>query len=135
MTSCCHFSLILRIILIFPIDQNRSIDHIAVLADSKKKKNCFTKVHFVGPLIDWTLCDPPHGFQCQGGSLACTLSCLHMVNLKVTFGATPTFSTNMGVWCMPPLFHRFPTALEQFCQKYWKLGNIAYSADMQVTHV
>ena len=35
MMSCCHFSLILRIILIFPLGQNHSIDHIAVLADSK----------------------------------------------------------------------------------------------------
>ena len=40
----------------------------------------------------WTLCDPPHGFQSQGGSLIC----LHVMNLRVTSGATPDFSTNMG---------------------------------------
>ena len=46
-----------------------------------------------------TLCDPPHGFQSQGGSLACTLTCLCMVNLRVMSGTKPNFSTNRGVHC------------------------------------
>ena len=50
--------------------------------------------------IFWTSCDPPHGFQSQGGSLACTFTCLHAVNLRVMFGATPAFSTNRGVHCI-----------------------------------
>ena len=65
---------------------------------------CWTKVYFVGPLIapilDPPLCDPPHGFQSQGGSLSCTLTCLCAVNPRVTSGATPAFSTNSGVHCI-----------------------------------
>ena len=58
---------------------------------------------FVGPRsilwshwlpLFWTSCDPPNGFQSQGGSLARILTCLHVVNLSVTSGATPAFSTN-----------------------------------------
>ena len=51
-------------------------------------------------LLFWTLCVLPHGFQIQSGYLACTLSCLHAVILKVTSGATPAFSTNRGVHCI-----------------------------------
>ena len=42
----------------------------------------WTKVHFVGPLIAPILdfVTPPHGFQSQGGSLTCTLTCLHAVH-------------------------------------------------------
>ena len=47
----------------------------------------------------WTSCDPPHGFQSQGGSLTCTLTCLHVVSLRVMSGATPAFSTNRSVHC------------------------------------
>ena len=45
---------------------------------------------FVGPRsilwshwlpLFWTLRDPFHGLQSQGGSLTCTLTCLHAVNL------------------------------------------------------
>ena len=45
----------------------------------------------------WTSCVLPRGFQIQSGYLACTLSCLRAVNLKVTTVVTPAFSTNMGV--------------------------------------
>ena len=49
----------------------------------------------------WTLYDPSHGFQSQGGSLTCTLTCLHAVNLRVTSQwPTPAFSTNKSVNCM-----------------------------------
>ena len=51
-------------------------------------------------LLFWTSCVLPHGFQIQSGYLACTLSCLHAVILKVTSGATPAFSTNRGVHCI-----------------------------------
>ena len=51
-------------------------------------------------LLFWTLCVLPHGFQIQSGYLACTLSCLHAVTLKVTSGTTPAFSTNRGVHCI-----------------------------------
>ena len=67
---------------------------------SVKQCFCWTKVHFVGPLIA-TILDfhviPPMGFQSQGGSLTCILNYLHMVNLRVTSGATSAFSTNRGV--------------------------------------
>ena len=46
----------------------------------------------------WTLCDPLHGFRRQDGSFACTLTCFHAVDLRVTSGATP-FSTNRSVNC------------------------------------
>ena len=48
----------------------------------------------------WTSCVLPYGFQIQSGYLACTLPCLHAVILKVTSGATPTFSTNRGEHCI-----------------------------------
>ena len=51
-------------------------------------------------LLFWTSCVLPHGFQIQSGYLACTLSCLHAVILKVTSGGTPAFSTNRGVHCI-----------------------------------
>ena len=51
-------------------------------------------------LLFWTSCVLPHGFQIQSGYLACTLSCLHAVILKVTSGVTPAFSTNRGVHCI-----------------------------------
>ena len=51
-------------------------------------------------LLFWTSCVLRHGFQSQSGYLACTLSCLHAVILKVTSGATPAFSTNRGVHCI-----------------------------------
>ena len=69
---------------------------------------CFFLI-FVGPRsilwghclpLFWTSCDPPHGFQSQGGSLTCTITCLCVVNLRVTSGATPAFSTNRGVHCI-----------------------------------
>ena len=46
------------------------------------------------------LCDTPHRFPSQGGSFACTLTCLCMVNLRVTSGATPAFSTNRSSKCV-----------------------------------
>ena len=51
-------------------------------------------------LLFWTSCVLPHGFQIQSGYLACTLSCLHAVILKVTSGVTPAFSTNRSVHCI-----------------------------------
>ena len=51
-------------------------------------------------LLFWTSCVLPHGFQIQSGYLACTLSCLHAVILKVMSGVTPAFSTNRGVHCI-----------------------------------
>ena len=48
----------------------------------------------------WISCVLPHGFQIQSGYLACTLSCLHAMILKVTTGVTPAFSTNSGVHCI-----------------------------------
>ena len=51
-------------------------------------------------LLFWTSCVLPHGFQIQSGYLACTLSCLCAVILKVTAGVTPAFSTNRGVHCI-----------------------------------
>ena len=48
----------------------------------------------------WTLCDPSHEFHSQGGSLTCTLTWLHAVNLRVQSGATPAFSTNRSVNCV-----------------------------------
>ena len=51
-------------------------------------------------LLFWTSCVLPHGFQIQSGYLACTLSCLHAVILKVTSGVTPAFSTYRGVHCI-----------------------------------
>ena len=48
----------------------------------------------------WTSCDPPHGFQSQGDSLTCILTCLHALNPRVTSGATPAFFTNRGVHCI-----------------------------------
>ena len=53
----------------------------------------------IAPVLDFT-CVLPHGFQIQSGYLACTLSCLHAVILKVTSGVTPAFSTNRGVHCI-----------------------------------
>ena len=35
----------------------------------------------------------------QDGSLTCTLTCLHAVNLRVTSGTTSAFSTNTGAHC------------------------------------
>ena len=52
----------------------------------------------IAPILD--LCVPPHGFQIQCGSLACTLTCLHVVNLRFMCGITPAFSTNRGVHCI-----------------------------------
>ena len=51
-------------------------------------------------LLFWTSCVLPHGFQIQSGYLACILSCLCAVILKVTTGVTPAFSTNRGVHCI-----------------------------------
>ena len=51
---------------------------------------CWTKAHFEEPL--------PYGFQSQGGSFTCTLTYLPLVNLRVTSGATPTFSTIIRVF-------------------------------------
>ena len=63
---------------------------------------CWIKVHFWGHWLSlfWTLCNPPHGFQSQGGSVTCTLTCLHMLNVRATSGATSAFSTNRGVYCI-----------------------------------
>ena len=51
-------------------------------------------------LLFWDSCILPHGFQIQSGYLACTLSCLCTVILKVTTGVTPAISTNRGVHCI-----------------------------------
>ena len=60
---------------------------------------------FVGPRsilwghwlsLFWTSCDPPHGFQSQGGYLTCIFTYLCTVNLSVMSGTTPVFSTNRG---------------------------------------
>ena len=61
-----------------------------------------TKVHFVRLLIIsfWTSCDLPHGFQSQNGSLTCTPTCLHAVNLRIKSGTTLAFSTNRSVNCI-----------------------------------
>ena len=59
-------------------------------------------------LLFWTLCVLPHGFQSQSGSLACTLSCLRAVILKITTGATPAFSTNRSVHCIKCIWHGWP---------------------------
>ena len=58
--------------------------------------------HFLQPglLLFWTSCVLPRGFQIQSGSLACTLSCLHAVIVKVTSEATPAFFTNRGIHCL-----------------------------------
>ena len=75
---------------------------------------------FVGPRsilgathcpLFWTLCDPHHGFQGQGGFLACTLTCLHAVNLRVTSGATSAFSTHRGVHCISMYTTGLPSRL------------------------
>ena len=69
----------------------------------------FFKIFFVGPRsilwghwlpLCWTLCHPSHGFQSQDGSFPCTLTCLRVVNLRATSGATPAFSTSRGVHCI-----------------------------------
>ena len=77
----------------------------------------------MGPLIAlfWTLRDPPHGFQSQGGSLACTLTCLYAVNLRVTSGATAAFSTNRGVHCIS-MCTAGPPSGHPWC-KQWRAGN------------
>ena len=53
---------------------------------------CLTQVHFAGA-TDCPNFGVPRGFQSQGGSLICMLTCLHTVNLRVIFGATPAFLT------------------------------------------
>ena len=45
----------------------------------------------------WTL---RMGFKAREGCLIYTLTCLRTVNLRVTFGATPAFTTNGGVHCI-----------------------------------
>ena len=74
---------------------------LSVIKDNTHQ--CVLFLIFVGPrsilwchwlLLFWTLYDPPHGFQSQGG---CTLTCLHMVNLRVMSGVTSGFLTNKGV--------------------------------------
>ena len=63
---------------------------------------CWTKVHFVGsliaPVLDFVW--PSPWVSKQGGSLACTLTCLHAVNLRATSGTTTALSTNRGVHCI-----------------------------------
>ena len=95
-------------------------------------------------LLFWTSCVLPHGFQIQSRYLACTLSCLHAVILKVTSGVTPAFSTNRGVHCISVYMAwrpvTFPTC--HVCNRVYQLmfgkvsfllrktsgGNIANSA-------
>ena len=61
----------------------------------------------------------PHGFQSQRGSLACTLSCLCAVILKVTTGATPAFSTNRSVHCIKCTWHGWPGSSHM----HWNLNH------------
>ena len=52
--------------------------------------------HLLRPF--WNSCDPPHGFQSQGGlSPAILLACLLAVILRVMSSTTPAFSSNRGV--------------------------------------
>ena len=69
-------------------------------------KGKITQSGFLGPRsilwghwlpLFWTSCNPPHGFQSWGGSFTCILTCLRVVNLRVTSGDKPAFSTNRGV--------------------------------------
>ena len=68
----------------------------------------------------WTSCDPPHGFQSQGGSLTCTLTRLPAVNLRVMSGATPAFSTNRGVHCTSVYTAGMPSRHPSY--KQWRAG-------------
>ena len=52
----------------------------------------------IAPILDFVW--PSRVCQSQGGCLTCTHTCLHAVNLRVTSGATPAFSTNRGVHCI-----------------------------------
>ena len=72
------------------------------------------------PLV-WPLCNPPHRFQSQSGSLTCTCTCMHMVNLRVMSGATCAFSTNRGVHCIS-MYIAAPTSRHPSC-KQWRAGN------------
>ena len=64
------------------------------------KNFCWTKVHFVGPLIapilDIVWLSP---WVSKPGWFSCLHTCLHTVNLWVMSGATPAFSTNRSVHC------------------------------------
>ena len=75
MTSCCHFSLILRIILIFPLCQNHNIDHI----DSKK---IFHLVCRTGLLKEKNSCF--QGFKTKQ-------------NLQVEYKSEPSFDSVLGI--------------------------------------
>ena len=59
----------------------------------------------------------PMGFKARGGSLACTLICLHAVNLRVTSGATPAFSNNRGVHCIGGVYTTGPPSGHPSCQQ------------------
>ena len=110
---------------------------IAITVDWHRSKRCiYFKVFFFlhqGPFcgvsdcgVHWlpqfcTLCDPPHGFQSQGGSLACILTCLHVVNVRVTSGATPAFSTNRGEHYISSYTTDSPSRHPS--NKQWRTGN------------
>ena len=49
--------------------------------------------NFGKPKLIAPISDPPLGFQRQGSSLVCTIACLCIVNLSITFDATCAFST------------------------------------------
>ena len=102
---------------------------------------CWTEVHLWGhwlPLF-WTLCDPPHGFQSQGGSFTCTPTCLHVVNLRVMSGATPAFSTSRGLYtlykyvCSRPTFW---TSLMQAVEgrQWWMLTWAAVRFELAISY-
>ena len=67
------------------------------------------------------LCDPPHGFQSQGGSLAFILTCLHIVNLGDMSDIKPAFSTNRGVYGISVCTTGSPSG-HPSC-KQWRAGN------------
>ena len=90
---------------------------------------------FIGPrFILWDpcfrLCDPPHGFQSQSGSV----TCLHAVNLRVKSGAkVPTWTGKPGkVRKLFPVKEKSGNfeqtgKVREFCPKCWKNEEILAS--------
>ena len=81
--------------------------HFGLIATMLYKNSIFLfffliKVHFVGPLIAHILdfVWPSSRVSKPGGSHTYMHTCLHPVNLWVTCGVTPAFSTNSGVHCI-----------------------------------
>ena len=72
---------------------------------------CWTKVLFVVPLIAPNLAQ---WVSTLGGSLACNLSCLCAVNLRVMSGATAAVSTNRDVYCVKHAYSVFNIPHHQY---------------------